>query len=393
MKFKILLFFYFISFPTFGQNVIFKVDDKDWEVSPKIVLQNDEDKKFKIKFSSLDNGKYFVINRLLYGNKTAKALAYFKEFDVYVVREAFDLKYYTFKEAFPKGGFYKDGTLKTIFGQKAERYSLDNDVLDIKIWITDGVQVANQFVDFLKNMGLLRNIPNNKKIVALSIHGLELELSDLKISNEKGRIALNLEDFLVTFKEKEDAIRNCLNALPKVNDSIIPEFENKTTKTFPYKITQNGQYFDYYYKKTENFTTTSYSSEDGTLQLFLFSKSNENGSNAQFFDYNLKKVYYCDLVDDHLKVLSSRTIRISECDENQLKLLSSSNNSNFYYEGSSSKFHLIKYELDEKNYPKLSNWNFKNGFIKSYTTLDKYLNQQTVTRTLEKGTFTFNFSK
>lgn len=393
MKFKILLFFYFISFSAFSQNVIFKVDDKNWEVSSKILLQNDENKKFKIKFSSLDDGKYFVINRLLYGNKTAKVMAYFKEFDVYVVREAFDLKYYTFKEAFPKGGFYKDGALKTIFGQKAERYSLDNDVLDFKIWITDGIQVEDKFVSYLKDMGLLRNIPNNKNIIALSIQGLELELSDLKISTEKGRVASNLEDILVSFKEKEDAISDCLEALPKINDSIILGFETKISKSFFYKITQNGVYVDRFDKKTQNFTTTSYSSEDGTLQLHLFSKFNENGSNAQFYDYNLKKVYYCKFVDNEVTVLTSQTIKINECDANQLKLLSLSDNSNFYYKGSSSKFNLIKYELDEKNYPKFTNWNFKNGFIKSRHSLDKYLNQETVTRTLEKGTFTFNFSK
>jgi hypothetical protein len=393
MKIKILLLFYLICFSSYSQNVTFKIEDRDWEVSPKIILQNDENKKFKIKFSSLDDGKYFVINRLLYGNRTAKAMAYFKEFDVYVVREAFDLKYYTFKEAFPKGGFYKDGALKTIFGQKAERYSLDNDVLDFKIWITDGLHVENKFVTYLKDMGLLRNIPNNKNIVALSIQGLELELSDLKITSEKGRIASNLEDFLVTFKEKEDAIRDCLKALPKVKDSIIPEFETKITKTFPYKITQNGQHFDYYYKKTENFSSTYYSSEDGLILLYLYPESNENGSNAQLCDYNLKKIYDCRFVDNTITVLNSKAIKIDECDNVQPKLLSSSNNSNFYYEGSSSKFNLIKYELDEKNYPKLSNWNFKNGLIKSYHSLDKNFNQVTVLHTLENGTFTFNFSK
>jgi len=393
MKFKILLLFCFIQFSAYSQTVIFRVDDKDWEVSPKILLQNDEKKKFKIKFSSLDDGKYFVINRLLYGNKKAKVMAYFKEFDVYVVREAFDLKYYTFKEAFPKGGFYKDGALKTIFGQKAERYSLDNDVLDFKIWITDGVQVEDKFVNYLNDMGLLRNIPKNKNIIALSIQGLELELSDLKITTEKGRTASNLEDILVSFKEKEDALNDCLKALPKTKDSIVSEFDTKVSKTFPYKITQNGTYTDRFEKKTQNFTTTFYSSDDGMLQLFVFEKSNENGVNAQFYDYGLKKVYYCAMSEDNLKVLSSKTTAFGECDVNQPKLLSTSNDSNFYYKGGSSKFNLVKYELDEKNYPKLTNWNFKNGFIKSYTTLDKYLNQQIVTNTLEKGTFTFNFSK
>lgn len=393
MRFKILLVLYFLTSASFSQNVIFKIEDRDWEVSSKILLQNDENKKFKIKFSSLDNGNYFVINRLLYGNKAAKAMAYFKEFDLYVVREAFDLKYYTFKEAFPKGGFYKDGAFKTIFGQKAERYSLDNDVLDFKIWVTDGVPVEDKFVSYLKDMGLLRNIPNTKKIVALSMQGLELELSDLKTTLDKGKVASNLEDILVSFKEKEDAVRACLDSLPKIKDSSISEFDTKIATTFPYKITQDGVYIDRFDKKTQNFTSTSYSSEDGTLLLYVYPEVNKNGVNAQFFNYNLKKVYDCRLEGSQLTVLQSKTIRMSECDESQPKLLYTSNASSFYYDSSASKFNLVRYELDEKNYPKLTNWNFKNGFIKAYQTLDKYLNQQKVTRTLEKGTFTFQFSK
>lgn len=393
MKFKILLLFCFICFSAFSQNVLFKVDDKDWEVSSKIVMQNSKDKKFKIRFASLDNGNYFVINRLLYGNKIVKAMAYFKEFDVYVIREAFDLKYYTFKEAFPKGGFYRDGALKTIFDQKAERYSLDNDVLDFKIWIADGIQEPSEFITFLSNMGLLRNIPKTKKIIALAIEGLELELNDFKISQESGRIASNLEDFLVTFKEREDALNDCLQALPKKKDTLFSELDAKFTKSFSYKITSKGTYINRYDKQTLNFTTTIYSSEDGNSQLFLFAEPNEKGINAKLYDYSKMKVYDCKLANDSLIVVEARELPKNECIETQFKLLSASDDSNFYFIGSQSKFNLIQYELDEKNYPTLTNRNFRNGFIKAYKALDNHLNQQTVTSVLEKGTFTFNFSK
>ena len=43
----------------------------------EIKSSNDDNRKIKLKFTSLDNGKYFVFNRLLHGNKTGKSIGLF----------------------------------------------------------------------------------------------------------------------------------------------------------------------------------------------------------------------------------------------------------------------------------------------------------------------------
>lgn len=397
MNIKTLVLLGLFSFTLKGQNTVFRVKNNywSWEVSSKFESEEDPNKKFKIKFSKVNNGKYYVFNRLLYGNKSAKVLTYFKEFDVYVIREQYALKYLTFNEAFPKGGFYKDGNVKTIFGQKSERYSLDNDVLDFKIWIANGVQEPDNFVSFLNEVGILKNIPMNKKIIALSLQGLELDLSEIEMANEgKGGIASYLEDVLVSFIDKEKLVKKCLDSLPEKKDFATKDFDQNTPKTFQYKITQNGTYEDGFYKKTKNFNAVIYSSSDGKSILHVTPESDEINYNATLIDYDLKKMTYCKLKDEKLTIISSEElINTKECDLSALKFISKSENGNFYFSSKQSQFYLIKYEIDEKNFPLLTNWNLKNGFIKSYIAFDKDLNKQTVNRSLEAGTYTFNFIK
>jgi hypothetical protein len=428
-KFTILLFLYFFTNSLNCQNLFFKLNDNIYcknykDYSPR-------DLGFRISFSSLDNGKYLTINDLIRSNKDAKTMAYIKEFDVYVVKKASgELNYYNFKEAFPKGGFYKDGALKTIFGQKSERYTLDNDVLDFKIWVTKGVQEEHKFVDFLNKFGLLRNLPNNKKIIAFSILGMELDFTNLSEILDNSLTSSMFRDFLDVFNERKDTI--CEDSILLIKDSIYTK-----TITFPYKVEEISVHEEHQYKKKKVFNATFYSNLDGTLQLYIYSVFNNYNINAMLYDYNLMKVYECELIDNNVKIITTQQLYNNKCNLRQPKFISKVENYNSYFLGKENEFYLVKYQMDEKkytnftnkydvsqsefqetlytpiryskgskmeflltkysfyrnDYPIFANWNNKNGFIKNYMILDKDLNQVAVTRTLEKGTFTFNFTK
>lgn len=379
----------------YSQASVYKIKDIDtYYVSSPLDNNQYEAQKIKIRFASIDNGNYFAINKLMYKNLTGKAMAYFREFDVYVVRSQNDLSYYTFNEAFPKGGFYKDGATKLYFGQPAERYSLDNDVLDIKLWVVNGPQADNNLVKEFKAMGILKNIPAGKNIVAMSIRNVEFELNEYVENTEKGGGKSHLEDILVSFREKDDAENECKKKLYTQDTLPLNKYPALAARSFKYKVTNHTRGFKSSNKEDYNITSTMYRNDDGLEMLWVYPNTETKDFSYYFYDYKNGLVYDLSLADGKYNIKDVRKLKYNNCDANfNLKRLETGKAEKTFYYGKKSKFELQKIEIDDKNYPEMKNIDAPNGFITKQIYLNHYLEKSLLEATMEKGTFNFNLGQ
>jgi hypothetical protein len=174
--FKKLLFISFIVFikSSFAQNKSFSIHDDYYHLRDKR-LTSDQ----RTFLSVVDSGN------LLYFNGKQPFLL-LKNFQTAV---SFDsvYKYYTQEEFLRQGGFYEDGKTKTIYGKAAKRYSLFKPELDVHLWVSEGVQEKNSLCELLDYMGLLKNIPKGKAIIAVEYLGEENDLNEIKYYNDNRR--------------------------------------------------------------------------------------------------------------------------------------------------------------------------------------------------------------
>lgn len=379
----------------YGQNSVYKIKDIDDYYFSGLVDNNQyEGQKIKIRFASIDSGNYFIINKLLYQNITGKAMAYFKEFDLYVVRSQKDLSYYTFNEAFPKGGFYKDGLTKLYFGQLAERYSLDNDVLDMKLWVVNGQQTNNNLVKEFGAMGILKNIPTGKNIVAMSVRNIEFELNEYVENKEKGSAKSYLEDVLVSFRDKEDGENDCKTKLYTQDTLSVTNYPLLGAKSFKYKISSQTRGYKNHRQEAYNYISNIYRNDDGSEILAIY--HDEDSGDFHYFLYDNKNelVYELSLVDGKYGIKDVKKLKYDNCDVNfNLKKLETGKPTKTFYYGKKGKFEIQQVEIDDKNYPEMKNINFPNGFLVRQVHLGQYLDKNTVEATIEKGSFNFNLSQ
>lgn len=391
MKRTLCLFLFLCTCFLSAQNQIFKIKSERIFLADEKKLTNTNDSKIKIKFSSLDNGNCFVFNRLLDGNKTGKVLSYFKEYDVVVVRSQNKLSYFTFKEAFPKGGFYKTNTSKNIFGKEATLYNFDNDALNIQLWIVNGNSEKSEFEDYLKNMGLLQNVPTNSSILAVSIMSVEFDVSDFKATYENNYKS-NLNDILVSFKEVKDSLNACRKE-HQPEEISLSEIENKIKFSLDCKINYNIKISNYSSDTDKEFNRIMYSNNEGTIDLELFDEPDSEGITFRYTNTLLNQEILGSHEGSKFKILKANELNRNECQHLKEKLIRTENGLSTTFYGYEHEFGLLFYEKNVKDYPNFQNTFSSNGLITKKIFLNKYLDKQEYTGTVEKGSFTFTLVK
>ena len=380
------LFLFFSGFIS-AQNKIYTVSTKHLFLADESKISNTADSKIKLKFSSLDNGNYFVFNRLLYGNKTGKVLAYFKPFNAVVVRSQNKLSYFTFKEAFPKGGFYKTNTSKLMFGQQANLYSFDNDVIDVKLWVVPGVQSKSGFEGYLNEMGLLQNLPKNSTIIAVTILGVEFDISDFKVDEEKNYKS-NLNDILVSFKEPKDSLMTCLRET-KANEKALDISENKIALSFEYKITSKISAQDSKGKSIYETDILIYANKDNSITLQILDKSNT----FVYTNRKLGQIIEGTYENGKLTMTKGISFDTKDCLRLNEKVIGKSLKTTKLIAGYDHEFGLFLLEKNSVDFPEFQNQITSNGFLSKRVYLNKDLEKQEYTSEIELGTFKFNLEK
>lgn len=391
MKRTLYLFLMFCTCFLSGQNQIFKINPEEIYVADEKKLSNTDESKIKIKFSSLDNGNCFVFNRLLDGNKTGKVLSYFKEYGVVVVRSQNKLSYFTFKEAFPKGGFYKTNTTKNIFGKEATLYDFDNDVLKIQLWVATGTSEKSEFELYLKNMGLLQYIPSNSSVLAVNIMGLEFDTTDFKVDNERSYKS-NLNDILVTFRELKDSLNSCMKENQPEAISLS-QIDNKIKLSLDCKINYKIKIWNYPRDTDKEFNRIMYSNNEGTIDLELYDEPDSEGVTFIYTNTILNQEIVGRHEGSKFKIFRAKEINRNACQHFKEKLIRTENGLTTTFYGYDHEFGILYYEKNVKDYPNFQNTFSSNGLITKKIFINKYLDKQEYTGTVEKGSFTFTLEK
>lgn len=375
----------------YSQTKEYKVSFERLYLADESKTSNTNDSKIKLKFSSLDNGNYFVFNRLLYGNKTGKVLAYFKKYNTVVIRSHYKLSYLTFKEAFPKGGFYKTSISKSIFGKQAILYAFDNDVLDIKLWVAPGSRTGTGFEGYLNEMGLLQNLPKNNTIIAVSILGIELDMDNFKEETYKN-FKSDLNDILVSFKEPKDSILSCLD---KNNQKEKPFNSNgeKITLSFDYKITSKISLEDSKGKILYDTNTLVYANKDNSISLQFFDEPNSDGISFVYTNKKLGQIIEGTHNNDQLFMEKGKLVDSQNCFILNEKINSKKSNVTEFIAGYEHEFKLFLIEKNDVDFPNFTNQITSNGFISKRITLNKELEKQEYISEIELGTYKFNLEK
>jgi len=391
MKKILSCFLYFFISQFYAQNIGYSLNVDHLFLADESKSSNDDNRKIKLKFTSLDNGKYFVFNRLLHGNKTGKVLAYFKPFNTVVIRSQDHLTYLTFKEAFPKGGFYKTNITKPMFGQPATLYSFDNDVVDIQLWVGTGTRTGSGFERYLNDMGLLQNLPANATIIAVSIMGIEVELSQFKedsYSNAKS----NLNDILISFNEPKEALLDCIKESHQ-NETPLSSNGEKLDIVFEYKITSKISQSDSKGKLLYEANTTLYANKDNSVTLQIFDRPNSDGISFIYIDKNLNQEIEGSYDDKQLYMQRGKLVSSQNCIFLKEKLLSKKSNVSQFIAGYEHEFGLFLIEKNTIDYPNFKNITTSNGLTLKRTFLNKDLEIQEYSSEIERGAYKFNLQK
>ncbi|HLO72754.1 MAG TPA: hypothetical protein VK164_02355 [Flavobacterium sp.] len=389
---KILSCFLFFCVSLFySQNKGYSINVDHLYLADESKSNNNDDKKIKIKFTSLDNGNYFVFNRLLQGNKTGKVLAYFKTFNTVVIRSQNKLSYLTFKEAFPKGGFYKTTISKTMFGQQATLYAFDNDALDIKLWVAPGVRTGAGFEGYLNDMGLLQNLPKNNTIIAVSILGIELDLANFK-EDTYSNVKSNLSDVLVSFKEPKDSVSSCVEEKKQREKPFVANGE-KIDLLFNYKISSKISMKDSKGEMIFETNTLIYSNKDNSVSLQIFDEPNPNGISFIYTNKKLGQKIEGTHNNDKLFMEKGKLIDFQNCYILKEKINAKKSNSTQLISGDEHEFKLYLIEKNDVDFPDFTNQILSNGFISKRITLTKELEMQEYISEIEIGTYKFNLEK
>lgn len=366
---KKILFIFFACQSVFGQNVSFRINSYDdiymsSDAYHSYINDYSKDLRFLVEF--LDNGKYFLANGILYDQKDTKILSYFKEFDAFVIRHKDSLQYLTTKEAFPKGYFIKDNTSKLYFGKKAEGYVFGSDVFPFKIWVTNEARVKNPFVDNLQEMGFLNAFSANQNIVAINFKGLEVDVNELKVDEER-RFLLKGIDKAMPFGRNEE-INNCRKRLDSISKDInyedinyedINEQLNFTYKEIRTITVTNDK------SNQKEFVYTIFSNDNNSKMLFISMNQEKTKEYYEYFDYDKKIIYMCEKTDQGLLIYRVKAIIDEiECDPNtELKKISQKGTTSEYFYSKPDYFELTKITIDE-SFKQRKNINYPNGFIK-----------------------------
>lgn len=388
-KHSFLLFLCFSIF--YAQNKGYSIKVDRLYLADESKSDNNHDSKIKLKFTSLDNGNYFVFNRLLYGNKTGKVLAYFKNFNTVVIRSQNKLSYFTFKEAFPKGGFYKTNITKPIFGQHAFLYAFDNDVIDIKLWVAPGNPTNTGFEGYLNEMGLLENLPKNNTIVAVSILGIELDMTNFK-EDLYNSVKSNLEDVLISFKEPKDALLECINKNHQNEETLIANGE-KIDLQFDYKITSKISKKDSKGKVLYDTNAVVYANKDNSISLQLFDQPNSEGISFVYNNKNLNQEIEGSYNENQLFMMRGKLFDSQSCLILSEKLVSKKSNITQFIAGYEHEFGLFLIEKNVVDYPNFQNQTISKGFMSKRIYLNKDLEIQEYVSEIESGIFKFNLVK
>lgn len=389
---KNLSFLLFLCFSIFyAQNKGYSIKVDRLYLADESKSDNNHESKIKLKFASLDNGNYFVFNRLLYGNKTGKVLAYFKNFNTVVIRSQNKLSYLTFKEAFPKGGFYKTNITKPIFGQHAFLYAFDNDVIDIKLWVAPGNPTNTGFEGYLNEMGLLENLPKNNTIVAVSILGIELDMTNFK-EDSYSSVKSNLEDVLISFKEPKDALLECINKNHQNEETLIANGE-KIDLQFDYKITSNISKKDSKGKVLYDTNTIVYANKDNSISLQLFDQPNSEGISFVYSNKNLNQEIEGSYNGGQLFMERGKILDSQSCLILNEKLVSKKSNITQFIAGYEHEFGLFLIEKNVVDFPNFQNQTISKGFMSKRIYLNKDLEIQEYVSEIESGIFKFNLLK
>jgi hypothetical protein len=387
-----LVFFLYLTV-TFGysQNKEYSVSFDHLFLADESKSSNTADRKIKLKFSSLDNGNYFVFNRLLFGNKTGKVLAYLKPYNTVVIRSQNKLSYLTFKEAFPKGGFYKTTKSKMIFGQQANLYDFDNDVLDIQLWVAPGNSNNNGFEEYLKAMGLLQNIPKDYTIIAVSILGVEFDISNFKEEKDKN-FKRHLDDILVSFKESKDSLLACLKTNREKEKPFNPSGE-KSSLSFVYKINSTISLTDSKGKVIYTDSTIVYANKENTLTLEVISQPNSDGISFIYTNRILGQVIEGTHQGNELFMKRGKTIEAQDCLHLKEKTVVKKGNVAQMIAGYDHEFGLFLIEKNTVDFPDFQNQTTSNGFLSKRVYINDDLEKQEYVSEIQSGTFNFNLEK
>ncbi len=386
MKAFASLFFIFYVQQILAQVITYSIDTEKKRYFDEDRYSNKENLGFKIAFTSINNGEFFVFNRLGYDNKTATTMLYCAQYNLYITSNGRKLQYHTFMQAFPKGGFYKTNKTKLFRGKKVESYVLDNPVLKMQLWVADDIGANTNFINELKSLGILKNIPPNKKIVAFNIMGLEFEPDEIvSEKKETRRIKRLLEAFLIKNHAYDKYIQNCqTNTLS--NNIKVP----LTTTTLKTEATQTfiGQVID----KNDNKillmdTGSTYVDTSNSITIYQNRNSESLYGSARindvFFNGLMQKdsLYYQNVVTDF------------DCDTAfHYQLYKKEGNLYTYLFYNTEQFLIGKIVIDI-SYPTLKNKKYANGLVLEQYYINEDFEEIRIRKTIKKENHLFYLIK
>lgn len=348
------------------------------------VPKRDQDYKMKFQFNNYEN-KFYVMNRLLFDNKTAKSLLYIKFLNIYAVSNRRQVDFYGINELFPKKGFYKTGITKNFLGEKAEEYDLDNDISPIKLWFADGIQTENEMYSYLKSLNVLEKIPKNKKLVGVSLQDIDFDNSTAG-KQKKSFVKSSLENFVWSSGSSE--YRKCMKNFEENRKLDLESLSIPKEKNFTYEISEkykgkevNGEQFEF----SDDIRSTF-------IRTFYDRKTNEN--KAYYYDYSNNSVLIGNLKDDTFFYSEAYKIN-DDCKGSEYKKIEENDDHVLILKyPKTGKYELVVYEIQKKNAPKFLYDELKTtGFLKSIKSLNSELDEYSFNAEFKKSNTKIIFEK
>jgi len=348
------------------------------------VSKNDQDYKMKFQFNNYEN-KFYVMNRLLFDNKTAKSLLYIKFLNIYAVSNRRQVNFYGFGELFPKKGFYKTGNTKNFLGEKAEEYNFDSDISPIKLWFADGTQAENEMYGYLKDLNVLQNIHKNKKLVGVSLHDIIFDNSTAG-KKEKSFMKSSLENFIWNGGNSEYS--KCMKNFEENRKLDLALVSIPKEKKFTYEISEKytGKEFTREYSGFSDDTRTTF------IRSFTDKKTNEN--KAYYYDQPNNSVLTGSLKEGTFYYTGAYRFN-DECKGSDYKKIEENEDHILILRyPTTGKYELVVYEIQKKNAPKFFYDDLKaTGFLKSIKSLNSHLDEYSSTADVKKSNTQIIFEK
>lgn len=314
-------------------------------------------------------------------------------------------RYYSLDASDEKGSFAKDGTTKIMYGKPAERYSLFSPLLDVHLWVSQGDRKESILSEVLDNLGLLKNIPQGKTIVAVEYNGIENDLGEIKYFNDNRRTKSYLYPILNP-KREDTATTNCYER-SMGNEKLDIQDLRDTLVTFMFKTTSVTTYFDGDGDHLETQTSTQYFNENDDEMLNISKMTNQDGVdyNAYYTRQFNGQYIFGEVKGDRFIIKKAETMHYNLCDALYplkpagIDTLKDGSIIHHYLRFYKNKFSILKYSYDiSPAYRNVENnaiiKDLPNGIIREarriYASMDAYVNKL---ESIETGKFTFKLEK